>query len=91
MKLVCQARPPEPHSVVVCRFGAGPTPKGRVVGLSAHIFVRDAKRAIAFYREAFGATELFRNVLPDGTLLFVELAFGVDRLLISEETPHEPA
>src|SRR2546430_12461746 len=24
MKLVCQARPPEPHSVVVCRFGAGP-------------------------------------------------------------------
>ena len=24
MKLVCQVRPPEPHSVVVCRFGAGP-------------------------------------------------------------------
>jgi hypothetical protein len=31
---------------------------------------------MAFYRKAFGAVELFRNVLPDGTILFVELAAG---------------
>lgn len=42
---------------------------------------------VAFYREAFGASELFRNVLPDGTILLVELALGPARLLISEETP----
>jgi uncharacterized glyoxalase superfamily protein PhnB len=41
--------------------------------------------AIAFYRKAFGAVELFRNVLPDGTILFIELAVGDARLLVSEE------
>ena len=30
---------------------------------------------------------MFRNVLPDGTRLFIELAFAADRLLISAETP----
>src|SRR5699024_4435220 len=56
-------------------------------GLSAHLFVRDADGAVAFYREAFGAAEVFRNRLPDGTLLFVEVVLGAGRLLISEETP----
>jgi len=56
-------------------------------GLAAHLFVRDADAAVRFYVEAFGATELFRNVLPTGAVLFIEVAFGADRLLLSEETP----
>jgi uncharacterized glyoxalase superfamily protein PhnB len=56
-------------------------------GLSPHLFVRDADAAVAFYAEAFGAAELLRSTLPDGTLLFVELAVGPARLLVSEETP----
>ncbi len=56
-------------------------------GLCPHIFVRDADAAVAFYRRAFGATELFRTTLPDGTVLFVELALGAGRLLVSEEAP----
>ena len=56
-------------------------------GLTPHLFVRDAAGAVAFYRQAFRAWELFRNTLPDGTLLFVELAIGDARLLLSEETP----
>ena len=55
--------------------------------LTPHLFVRDADRAVAFYRTAFGAAELLRNSLPDGRVLFVELAVGPARLLISEETP----
>ena len=55
--------------------------------LTPHLFVRDADGAVAFYRTAFGATELLRNSLPDGRVLFVELAVGPARLLISEETP----
>lgn len=59
----------------------------RPLALSAHIFVADADAAVAFYREVFGATELFRNHLPDGRVLFVELAFGPGKLLVSEEIP----
>jgi PhnB protein len=55
--------------------------------LTPHLFVRDVPAAITFYRKAFGATELFRNVLPNGQVLFVELAVGGGRLLVSEETP----
>lgn len=57
----------------------------RPLDLSSHIFVSDADAAVAFYRDVFGATELFRNRLPDGRVLFVELAFGSAKLLVSEE------
>jgi len=57
----------------------------RAHALTPHLFVRDVNAAISFYRKAFGAVELFRNVLPDGTVLFIELALGSARLLVSEE------
>jgi PhnB protein len=59
----------------------------RPLGLSAHIFVTDADAAVAFYRDVFGAAELFRMTMPDATVLFVELAFGPAKLLVSEEVP----
>ena len=59
----------------------------RPTGLTPHLFVRDTDAAVAFYRTAFGAAELLRNRLPDGRVLFVELAVGPARLLLSEETP----
>ncbi|SFP32285.1 Uncharacterized conserved protein PhnB, glyoxalase superfamily [Amycolatopsis arida] len=62
-------------------------PRSRPIGLVPHLFVRDVPGALAFYRAAFGAVEVFRNVLPDGTVLFVELAVGDARLLLSEEIP----
>jgi PhnB protein len=59
----------------------------RPLGLTPHLFVRDPDAAVAFYRAAFGAAELLRNRLPDGRVLFVELAVGPARLLVGEETP----
>jgi PhnB protein len=59
----------------------------RPTALTPHLFVRDTDAAVTFYRRAFGAAELFRNRLPDGRVLFVELAVGPARLLLSEETP----
>jgi uncharacterized glyoxalase superfamily protein PhnB len=59
----------------------------RPTGLTPHLFVRDTDATVAFYRTAFGAAELLRNSLPDGRVLFVELAVGPARLLLSEETP----
>lgn len=59
----------------------------RPVAVTPHLFVRNTDEAVAFYVRAFGAVELFRNALPDGTVLFVELALGQARVLVSEETP----
>ncbi|GAA4061952.1 VOC family protein [Nonomuraea soli] len=59
----------------------------RPTGLSPHLFVLGTDRAVEFYREAFGAVEVFRNTLPNGVILFVELQVGAGRLLVSEETP----
>jgi PhnB protein len=59
----------------------------RPTGLTPHLFVRDTDAAVSFYRRVFGAAELLRNRLPDGRVLFVELAVGPARLLLSEETP----
>ena len=55
--------------------------------LYPHLFVHGAATAAAFYTAAFGAVELFRNALPDGTLLLIELAVGDGRLLLSDEVP----
>jgi len=59
----------------------------RPIALTPHLFVRHTDDAVRFYASAFGAVELFRNALPDGRVLFVELALGGGRVLISEETP----
>ncbi len=59
----------------------------RLLGLGSHVFVPDADAAVDFYAAAFGASELFRNRLPDGRVLFVEVAFGPAKLLVSEEIP----
>ncbi|MFD9947783.1 VOC family protein [Nonomuraea sp. NPDC059023] len=59
----------------------------RPQGLSPHLFVLGAESAITFYKAAFGAVEVFRNTLPNGAILFVELQVGDGRLLVSEETP----
>ena len=59
----------------------------RPVAVTPHLFVQDTERALQFYVRAFGAVELFRNALPDGTVMFVELALGHGRVIISEETP----
>jgi PhnB protein len=59
--------------------------QGRPHGLHPHIIVRDAPAAARFYEDVFGAAELFRNALPDGRVLFIELAVGPNRLLVAEE------
>jgi len=59
----------------------------RPVAVTPHLFDQDTERALQFYVRAFGAVELFRNALPDGMVMFVELAMGHGRVLIGEETP----
>lgn len=43
--------------------------KGPTNGLSPHLMVHGAKAAVDFYKQAFGAVEIFRNEAEDGQRL----------------------
>lgn len=57
------------------------------MSITAHIVVRGAEAAAAFYREAFGATETSRIPTPDGRLMSVELRVGTSALHLADEFP----
>lgn len=54
-----------------------------------YLTVRDAGRAIAFYKELFGAIEVVRLTFP-GTdaVMHAELKFGDSIVMLGEEAPH---
>ena len=49
------------------------------------MIIRDAPRAIDFYRRAFGATEVARHADPNGKILHAEIMVGDSRIAIAEE------
>ena len=58
--------------------------------ITPHLVVRDAARAIEFYTRAFGASELYRNLGPDGNLIMhAELMLGDSRFLLHDEYPDQ--
>jgi len=52
-----------------------------------YLCVKDAGKAIAFYKAAFGATEKFRLTEPSGRIGHAELAFGGAILMVADEFP----
>jgi uncharacterized glyoxalase superfamily protein PhnB len=55
--------------------------------LFPYLRVKDAGRAIEFYKRAFGAVEKFRLTEPSGRIGHCELLFGSMTLMLSEEYP----
>jgi uncharacterized glyoxalase superfamily protein PhnB len=55
--------------------------------ISPHLIVRDAARAIEFYKQAFGARELYRSAMPSGMGLHAQLKIGDSVVLLSDESP----
>ena len=55
--------------------------------LYAYLCVRDVAAAIAYYREAFGARELFRLTEPGGRVGHAEVDFDGHTLMLSEPYP----
>ena len=55
--------------------------------ITPHIVVQGAERAVAFYRDAFGAEELSRIPTPDGRLMSVQLRIGDGALHLADEFP----
>lgn len=55
--------------------------------LFVYLCAKRAEEAIAFYKEAFGATEKFRLVEPSGRIGHAELLFGDATVMLSDEFP----
>ncbi|MCW5724945.1 MAG: VOC family protein [Maricaulaceae bacterium] len=55
--------------------------------LTAHLIVKNAARALDFYRDAFGAEELFRLVEPSGKVGHAEMRIGATGFMLADEYP----
>ena len=62
------------------------TPAG-YSSVTPYMTVRDAHAAIAFYREAFGAEETCKLLMPDGSVCHAEIQIGDARIMLGEECP----
>jgi PhnB protein len=58
---------------------------GRYNTLTPYITVIAAKKAVEFYKEAFGAKEVGRITMPDGSIDHCELEIGDSRIMMAEE------
>jgi len=63
-----------------------PIPEG-YHAITPHLIVRDAARAIEFYKQAFGAKD--RGVMkgPDGKVMHAELQIGDSIFMLADEMP----
>ena len=66
------------------------TPKPIPEGLhtvTPSLKIKDAARAIEFYKEAFGATERGRFEMPGGGIMHAEIMIGDSVVMLGEEMP----
>jgi PhnB protein len=54
--------------------------------LTPYLAVKGAVKAIEFYKKAFGAKEVGRITMPDGTIGHAELDFGDSKIMLAEES-----
>jgi len=55
--------------------------------VTPYLIIKDAARAIDYYKKVFGATEVFRMPMPDGKVGHAELQIGNSRIMLADENP----
>ncbi len=65
---------------------AKPIPEGYHT-VQPDLIVSDAAQAIEFYKEAFGAEELFRFEMPGGKIGHAEIKIGDSIIMLADEMP----
>jgi PhnB protein len=60
-----------------------------MTSLLPYLCADPAAQALDFYTEAFGAEELYRLTLPDGTIPHAEIKIGDSLLMVCDEVPNE--
>jgi PhnB protein len=63
-----------------------PIPEG-YHSVTPYLIVKGAAKAIEFYKQAFGATELGRMTAPDGKIGHAEIQIGDSRVMLADEFP----
>lgn len=63
-----------------------PIPEG-YHSLTPYLIVKDARKAIEFYKEVFNASELYRMDGPDNKVGHCELQIGDSRIMLADEYP----
>ena len=56
-------------------------------GVTPYLIIRDAARALDFYKKAFGATELMRFPAPGGKIGHAEMKIGEGVVMLADESP----
>jgi PhnB protein len=55
--------------------------------VTPYLIVRDTKRALEFYRKAFGAETRMSMPMPDGRIMHAEIRIGDSMVFLSDEFP----
>ena len=55
--------------------------------VTPYLIVNAGQRALDYYKQAFGASELFRMDAPGGTIGHAEIQIGNSRVMLSDENP----
>jgi len=63
-----------------------PVPEGYHTA-TPYLIVKDAAKAIEFYKQAFGATELMRMSGPGGKIMHAEIRIGDSIIMMGDENP----
>ncbi len=63
-----------------------PIPEG-YHSVTPYLIIRGAAKALEFYEQAFGATELFRLESPDGRIGHAEIKIGDSPIMLADEHP----
>ena len=64
-----------------------PTPEG-YRSITPYLIIKGAARAIEFYKQAFGATEIMRFPGPNNTIGHAELRIGDSVIMLADEMPN---
>jgi len=64
-------------------MAAKPIPEGQH-SITPYLGIKDAAKAIEFYKQAFGAVEMFRLEGPDGRVGHAELKIGDSSLMLAD-------
>lgn len=65
-----------------------PVPEG-YHAVTPYLIVKGAVRAIEFYKQAFGATEIMRFPGPNNTIIHAEIKIGDSVIMLSDGGPNE--
>ncbi len=55
--------------------------------VTPYLAIKNGAKALEFYKKAFGATEVFKLMMPDGRLGHAEIRLGDSMIMLADEFP----